>query len=114
MTILILVLIVGVLYYLLKPPSIGNIATATPHFPIVGNAIAYGKDPLKFLAKQRARYGDVFLVNLGILRAVFFLGPQGTTAILKGTERSGLSFYQPLDFFFPGTNIKGIIQKNPC
>src|SRR5215471_15018715 len=88
-----LLLLVPVLYYLLKPPSITSIPTATPCIPLIGNAISFGLDPVKFLLEQRARHGDIFLVNLAFIRIVFVLGPDGTNAIFKGTEKSGMSFW---------------------
>jgi hypothetical protein len=101
-------LFLPILYYLLKPPSIPSIPTATPNLPLVGNAIAYGTNPIEFLKAQRARHGDTFLVNLGIINIVFFLGPEGTNTVLKYTERSGVSMYSALGFLIGGSVVKGI------
>lgn len=62
---------------------------------------------MKFLITQRARHGDVFYVNLAIIRIVFFLGPEGTNAILKGTEKGGISFWAALKFVIGGSVDKG-------
>lgn len=103
-----LLLLIPVLYYLLKPPSVTSIPTATPHIPLIGNAISFGLDPVKFLITQRARHGDIVLVNLAAIRIVFVLGPDGTNAIFKGTEKSGMSFWAAAaDVFGPGA-AKGL------
>jgi sterol 14alpha-demethylase len=93
-----LCLIIPILYYLLKPYSVESIPNATPTFPLIGNAISYGLDPVRYLILQRARYGDIFLVNLGVFKVVFFLGPDGTNAIFKGTDQSGISFLAAMIF----------------
>jgi len=102
-----LLLLLVLVVYLLKPPSIPGIPTATPCLPLVGNAIHFGIDPVNFLVRQRARHGDVFLVNLAIIRVVFFLGPEGTNAILKGTEKGGISFWEALRYVIGGAVDKG-------
>lgn len=102
MSFLYLLPLIPILFYLLKPHSIPSIPNATPNLPFIGNSIFFGIDPVKFLLAQRARFGDVFLVNLCIIRIVFFLGPAGTNAILKGTERSGISFWEAVRFIFGG------------
>jgi hypothetical protein len=101
--ILLLFPLLPVLYFLFKAPRIPTIPNATPNFPVIGNAISFGIDPIKFLLSQRARHGNVFLVNLAIIRIVFFLGTDGTNAIFKGTERSGISFWEAVLFIFGET-----------
>jgi sterol 14alpha-demethylase len=103
----ILIPLLPVLYFLLRPPCIPTIPNATPNFPIIGNAISFGIDPIKFLISQRARHGDVFLVNLAIIRIVFFLGMDGSNAILRGTERSGISFWAAVLFIFGDSAKRG-------
>ena len=105
-----LLLLIPVLYYLLKPPSVTSIPTATPYIPLIGNAISFGRDPIKFLIAQRARHGDIFLVNLVVIRIAFVLGPDGTNAIFKGTEKSGISFWEAVADVFGPTTAKGC----PC
>lgn len=101
-------LLIPLFYWLLKTPSIPSIPTATPHIPLIGNSVSFGIDPVQFLLNQRAKHGDIFLVNLAILRVVFFLGPDGTNAILKGTEKGGISFWAALSFLIGGAVEKGI------
>jgi hypothetical protein len=101
-------LLIPVLYYLLKPPHIPSIPTATPHIPIIGNSVSFGLDPVKFLLAQRARHGDIFLVNLVVIRIVFFLGPEGINAILKSTDKSGMGFYAALSFLIGAIIDMGI------
>ena len=100
-------LVLPVLWYFLKPPRVPGIPNATPMLPLIGNAISYGIDPVQFLLRQRQKHGDVFLVNLAIFKVVFFLGPEGTNAIFKGTERSGISFYASLEFLMGAPVTKG-------
>lgn len=101
-------LLIPVLYYLLKPPSVTSIPTATPHFPLIGNAISFGLDPIKFLIAQRARHGDIVLVNLAVFRIVFLLGPDGNNTISKGTEKSGISFWAAVVDTFGPTTARGV------
>lgn len=110
---LLVFLLLPLLYYLLAPSSLPGIPNATPNLPIVGNAIHFGLNPVAFLKTQRARHGDVFLVNLAIIKIVFFLGPEGTNAILKGTEKGGISFWDALKFVIGGTVNKGNASRNP-
>jgi sterol 14-demethylase len=79
-------------YYIFKPSSIESIPNATPSLPLIGNAIAFGLDPIQFLLSQRKRHGDVILVNLAVFKVVFFLGAEGANAIFKGTDHGGISF----------------------
>jgi sterol 14alpha-demethylase len=97
------VAIVTALYFRVKPASIPSIPNATPALPFLGNAIHYGKDPVGYLCSQRARHGDMFLVDLVVLRMVFVLGSEGTNTIFKGTEKSGISMYAAAGEFFSET-----------
>jgi hypothetical protein len=102
-----LLFLLPLLYYFFRPPSISTIPTATPHFPLVGNAISYGLNPIKFLQSQRSRHGDVVLVNLAVIKMVFLLGPDGNNAFFKGTERNGISFWAAISFIFGPVVEKG-------
>lgn len=95
-----LIALTALIYYLSKTPSIGSIPPATPHIPLFGNVFSFINDPIKFLLVQRKRHGDIFSVNLGIIHAVFVLGPKGTNEVFRGTERSGLSFWAAMPFVF--------------
>jgi len=65
-------------------------------------------DPIKFLVEQRAKLGNVFLIDLAVIRVVFFLGPDGTNAILKGTDSSGIGFWAAMDFVIGDAIKKGM------
>ena len=103
-----LILLLPVLYYLLKPSSIPSIPNATPRLPLLGNAIFFGINPVKFLKDNRARHGDIFLVDLVVIRIIFCLGPEGTNTVLKGTERAGISLWVALEYVIGGAVKKGI------
>src|SRR5271167_2058306 len=109
-TLILALLLLALTYYLLAPASLPGIPNATPCLPIVGNAIHFGIDPVKFLKTQRARHGDIVLVNLAIIKIIFFLGPEGTNAILKGTEKNGISFWDALKFVIGGAVNKGTLK----
>jgi len=109
--ILALLLLIPILYYFLRIPSIPSVPNATPHYPLIGNSVSYGMDPIKFILDQKARHGDIFLVDLAVIRIVFFLGPEGTNAVLKGTDKSGISFWAAMEFVIGKAVIKGI---PPC
>jgi len=90
--------LVPVLYYFIKPDSIESVPSAQPSLPFIGNSISFGRDPVKYLLAQRSRLGDIFLVNLAVFKVVFFLGPEGTNAIFKGTDHGGISFLAAMTF----------------
>lgn len=102
--------LIPALYYILKPFSIPSIPNATPNLPILGNAISFGVDPINFLLTQRVRHGDIFLVNLGIFNVVFFLGPEGTNAVYKGTDRGGISFLAAMVYLIGPPLEKGMLS----
>ncbi|EGO24439.1 hypothetical protein SERLADRAFT_449218 [Serpula lacrymans var. lacrymans S7.9] len=52
--------------------------------PIVGSAIEYGNDPLKFFFKCRDKYGDVFTFVLLGRKVTVALGAKGNNFILGG------------------------------
>ena len=93
----------AVLYLRSKPVSISSIPNATPTWPILGNSIFFGKDPVKYLQSQRDIHGNVFLVDLFVLRMVFVLGPEANNTVFKGTEKSGMSLYAAAGEFFSET-----------
>lgn len=55
----------------------------------------YGKDPGEFLRKTRKQLGDVFCVDLLILKIVFFLGSEGNKTVLRAAEDQ-LSFMEQI------------------
>ena len=109
--ILVLLVLIPILHYFLKAPFIPSVPNATPRYPLIGNSISYGMDPIKFLLDQRARHGDIFLADLSVIRIVFFLGSEGTNAILKGTDKSGISFWAAMEFVIGEAIVKGIQPK---
>jgi len=104
-------LLIPLLYWFLRTPSIPSIPTATPHIPLIGNSVSFGIDPVKFLLNQRAKHGDVFLVNLAVIRIVFFLGPDGTNTVLKGTEKGGVSLWAALSFLIGSSVERGQLSR---
>ena len=61
--------------------------------------VQYGKDPITFLTKTREKLGDVFCVDLIIMKIVFFLGMEGNKVILKG-EEDKVSFWESVKWTF--------------
>jgi len=96
-----------VLHYLVNGPAVSDVPAASPSLPIVGSAPWYRRAPIEFLKAQRERHGDIVLVNLGVLRVVFFLSPEGTNALTKGTEKSGVSLPATVTYLFGEPFRKG-------
>lgn len=94
------IILLWILYVKTKSIPIPGIPSATPSLPFFGNSISFRKDPIKFLQSQQARHGNIFLVDLMVLRIVFCLGPEGNNAVFKGTEESGISMYAAVGEFF--------------
>lgn len=69
------------------PYAGGNSFSARLQVPV-----EYGKDPVEFLRKTRKQLGDVFCVDLLIVKFVFFLGAQYNRTILRAPENE-LSFW---------------------
>ena len=97
-----------VLHYFVNGPAVHGIPQATPSLPLAGSAPWYRRDPVEFLQTQRQKHGDIVLVNLGVLRVVFFLSPEGTNALLKGTEKSGISLPETVSYLFGDPFRKGM------
>jgi Cytochrome P450 len=97
-----------VLHYFVNGPSVNGIPHATPSLPLVGSAPWYRRAPVEFLQSQRQKHGDIVLVNLGVLRVVFLLSPEGTNALLKGTEKSGVSLPETVSYLFGDPFRKGM------
>lgn len=51
-----------------------TIPWAKTSIPFLGGAVEYGTDPVKFLVEQRRKVGDVFRVNLVVMKITFVLG----------------------------------------
>jgi len=69
-----------------------RIPRATPWYPVLGNAIAFHRDAVGFLLSQREQHGDIVEVDLMVFKVIFFLGAEGCNAILRGTDKGGISF----------------------
>jgi sterol 14alpha-demethylase len=61
-------------------------ALVTAGVPVVGPAIAYGKDPLGFLQGCRRRYGDVFTIDFLFYRATYVVGEAEQRAFFRAKE----------------------------
>ncbi|KAF2019813.1 cytochrome P450 [Aaosphaeria arxii CBS 175.79] len=88
--------------------------------PFVGNAIAYGMDPLGFLTSCREKHGDLFTFILFGRRLTVYLGLTGNDFILNGrhTHLNAEEIYSPLttpvfgsDVVYDCPNSKLIEQK---
>lgn len=78
----------------------------SPNIPYAGEGsiserlqvpVEYAKDPVEFLRKTRQQLGDVFAVDLFVVKFVFFLGPQNTRTILRAPEDE-LSFWDQVEW----------------
>lgn len=57
----------------------------------------YGKDPVEFLCKMREKLGDVFYVDLILVKFVFCLGPEYNKLILRAAEED-FSFWKQIEW----------------
>lgn len=70
--IFLLFLITLLVWYYSLPSGIPWTCTS---IPIVGSALAYAADPVRFLQDQRGKLGDVFRVDLLVVRVTVLLSP---------------------------------------
>ncbi|KAJ3283444.1 Lanosterol 14-alpha-demethylase [Borealophlyctis nickersoniae] len=74
-------LLVAVLFLIFQSQSSskvnGKLAPSIPGIPILGSAIEYGIDPVKFLQKCQEKYGDVFTFTMLGRKMTFCLAPEG-------------------------------------
>lgn len=89
----------ALLYFYSQRRSIPSLPNATPNLPLIGNALHFRHDPVSFLLAQQHLHGSNFMVNLGVTKIAFFLDPEGTNALLRGTEKSGVSLYAAVSHF---------------
>ncbi|KAI9221074.1 cytochrome P450 [Blastocladiella britannica] len=83
---------------------------APPHvkhwIPFFGSMVAYGMDPLAFLARHRAELGDVFTFTMFGREMTYALGPDGNNAVFNvklshaSAEKAYNSLTKPI--FGPG------------
>jgi sterol 14-demethylase len=71
------ILVALILYCIIRPGgSKSAIPWAKSTIPILGNALEWGADPLQFLLKQKKLVGEVFRVNLLLLKVTVVVGPR--------------------------------------
>jgi hypothetical protein len=90
----------GLIYFYSQRRLVPSLPNAAPNLPLLGNSPFFRQDPVSFLLDQQCRLGNQFMVNLGVTKIAFFLGPEGTNALLRGTEKSGISLYAAISHFF--------------
>ncbi len=76
----------------LRPPLVRS------GLPIVGPLGEFQKDPLGFLERARARYGDVFTLDMLLYRTTFVVGPEAHREFFRAGEDS-LSFDDAVNQF---------------
>jgi hypothetical protein len=54
--------------------------------PLVGDALAFGRDPIAYLRACRRRHGDVFTTHIGRRRMTFFLDAAAYPALLRSAD----------------------------
>ncbi|KIK70327.1 hypothetical protein GYMLUDRAFT_32331 [Collybiopsis luxurians FD-317 M1] len=79
-----LAIVFNVLWQLLIPRSKTDPPVVFHWIPIVGSAIEYGNDPMKFFVTCQAKYGDVFTFILLGRKVTVCLGPRGNNFVLGG------------------------------
>ncbi|RDB26125.1 Lanosterol 14-alpha demethylase [Hypsizygus marmoreus] len=80
----IIAIILNVIWQLIVPRNPTDPPVIFHWLPIIGSAISYGNDPLKFFFACREKYGDVFTFVLFGRRVTVALGPKGNNFILGG------------------------------
>ncbi|KAJ9108613.1 hypothetical protein QFC19_002331 [Naganishia cerealis] len=73
-----------------------SVPWAKTSIPFLGGAIQYGTDPVKFLIEQRRKVGDVFRVNLVVMKITFVLGAKWNRWLLKDTKEEEVSFWDAI------------------
>ncbi|KAJ9101097.1 hypothetical protein QFC21_003315 [Naganishia friedmannii] len=69
---------------------------AKTSIPFLGGAVEYGTDPVKFLVEQRKKVGDVFRVNLIVMKVTFVLGAKWNRWLLKEAKEEEVSFWEAI------------------
>ena len=60
----------------------GTLPPKAPGWPVIGNMLAFQRDPLGFLCDTRERYGDVVRVQIGPLKVTLLSDPDHVEDIL--------------------------------
>ncbi|KAF8522681.1 lanosterol 14-alpha-demethylase [Gautieria morchelliformis] len=94
----VIVIIMNVLRQLIIPRDPYTPPLVFHWLPVIGSAIEYGSDPVNFLARCRAKHGDIFTFILLGRRMTAALGPKGSNFVLgaKLTHASAEDVYAPL------------------
>ncbi|KAL5486133.1 ERG11_2 [Sanghuangporus weigelae] len=78
------IVLLNVLWQVIKPKDPSKPPEVFHWLPIIGSAIQYGNDPIKFFLKCREKYGDVFTFVLFGRKMVVALGPKGNNFVTGG------------------------------
>jgi len=88
---LLLVSFIVLLIRVVRPPL--KVPYATAAVPIIGPAIRFGINPIKYLQEQRKIHGDVFCVDLLIIRITFNISPAANQQFTRKAE-ADLGFWK--------------------
>eukprot|EP01104_Vermistella_antarctica_P006101 TRINITY_DN16834_c0_g1_i1.p1 TRINITY_DN16834_c0_g1~~TRINITY_DN16834_c0_g1_i1.p1 ORF type:complete len:520 (+),score=110.83 TRINITY_DN16834_c0_g1_i1:80-1561(+) len=97
------VVLVGLVYSLFFKRSLAPGVKLPPiesGWPIIGNAISFGKHPLNFARRCYEQYGDIFTVSVLGKRLTFLVGPEGHKLFFKASDAE-LSQDEPYRFAIP-------------
>jgi hypothetical protein len=108
MLLFLVIALILIAIYTIRGRSPPGIPRARPWLPIVGNAIAFNADAVGFLLSQKEQLGDVVEVDLMVFKVIFFLGPEGSNAVLRGTDKGGISFLAAMKVIIGPPLQKGI------
>jgi len=64
--------------------------------PMLGSAIAFGANPLKFVCSSRDTHGDIFVTHLSGLRMVWIADPRSWPLVFRGVALARGSFGNPI------------------
>jgi len=75
--------------------------------PLLGETLAFGRNPFRFLEDRRKRYGNVFKSSLFGRRIVFLAGTEGAEAFYDALNISRANAHPfPLVQLFGGINME--------
>eukprot|EP01112_Ceratiomyxa_fruticulosa_P003834 TRINITY_DN1414_c0_g1_i1.p1 TRINITY_DN1414_c0_g1~~TRINITY_DN1414_c0_g1_i1.p1 ORF type:complete len:402 (+),score=77.55 TRINITY_DN1414_c0_g1_i1:416-1621(+) len=117
---LVLVVLVFLIFRLKQRRSINVHVPRAKGSSFFGAAVDYGKDPINFLLKARKDLGDVFIVDLFVIKFIFVLGGKNANKILTASEdkvsfwemvlRFQPKFLPPKDKFNPATQMPPVYR----
>lgn len=88
---LLLVSLIVLLIRAIRPPL--KVPYATASIPIVGPAIRFGINPVRYLQEQRKIHGDIFCVDLLIIRITFNISTAANVQFTRKAE-ADLGFWK--------------------